>query len=89
MAQFYRRRAEASDLLASALKDLDRAHALHPGSFVIAQAYVERLLQSQDRMAARKVLQEVIEAFADPKDRRAARQSLASLEVSPALPSGD
>jgi hypothetical protein len=89
MAQFFRRRAEASESSAAALKDLARAHELHPGSFSIARAYVERLLQSDENSAARKVLQQVIEAYAEPADRRAARQLLASLQLSPALPKDD
>ncbi len=89
MAQFFRRRAEASESPAAALKDLARAHELHPGSFFIARAYVERLLQSDEDAAARKVLQQVIEAYAEPGDRRAARQLLASLQLSPALPKDD
>ncbi len=89
MAQFFRRRAEASESPAAALKDLARAHELHPGSFSIARAYVERLLQSDENAAARKVLQQVIEAYAEPADRRAARQLLASLQLSPALPKDD
>lgn len=85
-AQFLLRRAEASESPASALKDLARAHELHPGSFSVAQAYVDRLLQSDEHSVARKVLQEVIEAYAEPADRKAARQMLASLQLSPALP---
>ena len=85
MAQFFLRRAEAAESPAAALKDLARAHELHPGSFPIARAYVERLLQADDYTAARRVLQQVIEAYAEPADRRAARQLLASIELSPAL----
>lgn len=85
-AQFLLRRAEASESPASALKDLARAHELHPGSFSVAQAYANRLLQSDEHSAARKVLQDVIEAYAEPADRKAARQMLASLQLSPALP---
>ncbi|HEU4678236.1 MAG TPA: tetratricopeptide repeat protein, partial [Terrimicrobiaceae bacterium] len=90
MAQFFLRRAETgSQSPAAAMKDLARAHELHPGSFVIAQAYVDKLLETDEQEAARKVLQQVIEAYSEPADRRAARQLLASLELSPALPKGD
>ena len=71
---------------ASARQDLARAHELHPGSFPIAKAYVERLLQSGEHPEARKVLQDVIEAYAAPGDRRAAHQMLTSRPLSPALP---
>jgi hypothetical protein len=59
---------------------------MHPGSFSVAQAYANRLLQSDEHSAARKVLQDVIEAYAEPADRKAARQMLASLQLSPVLP---
>jgi hypothetical protein len=87
-AQFFLRRAQA-ELPADGLKDLQRAHELHPGSFPVAQAYVARLLQKNDPAAARKVLRNVIEAYAEPADRRAARQMLASLQASPSLPKGN
>jgi len=80
------RRAEANASEASALRDLARAHELHPGSFPIAKAYVERLLQSGEHPEARKVLQDVIEAYAAPADRRAAHEILTSRPLSPALP---
>jgi tetratricopeptide (TPR) repeat protein len=89
MAQFLVRRAEASESPAKALADLERAHELHPGSFPIARAYVNRLLQSDQHSATRKVLQEVIDAYAEPADRIAAGQLLTSLQLSPALPKGD
>ncbi|HET7237581.1 MAG TPA: hypothetical protein VFI76_01045, partial [Terrimicrobiaceae bacterium] len=59
------------------------------GSFEIARAYVNKLLESDEQEAARKVLRQVIEAYSETADRRAARQLLASLELSPALPKGD
>ncbi len=83
-AQFYLRRAQDSP--ESAWKDLARAHELHPGSFAIASAYVTELLRLQKPAAARQALQEVISAYALPADRRAAREKLASLQSSPALP---
>ncbi len=86
MAEFFMRRAEAAGSETSAQRDLARAHELHPGSFPIAKAYVERLLQSGEHPAARKVLQEVMEAYAAPADRRAAHQMLTSLPLSPGLP---
>jgi hypothetical protein len=86
MAEFFVRRAEASESEANARRDLARAHELHPGSFPIAKAYVERLVQSGEQPLARKILQAVIEAYAAPADRRAAHQMLTSLRLSPALP---
>ena len=83
-AQFYLRRAQASP--SSALKDLARAHELHPGSFGIASAYAAELLRLKNPAAARQALQDVISAYAPPADRRAAREMLASLQASPALP---
>ena len=80
------RRAEATASEASAQRDLARAHELHPGSFPIAKAYVERLLQSGEHPEARKVLQDVIEAYAAPADRRAAHEMLTTHPLSPALP---
>jgi hypothetical protein len=74
---------------AAATKDLARAHELHPGSFEIAHAYVNKLLESDEQEAACKVLRQVIAAYSEPADRRAARQLLASLELAPALPKGD
>lgn len=88
-AQFFVRRAQASESSANALKDLARAHETHPGSFSIAQAYVARLLHNDDPAAARKVLRDVIDAYAEPADRRAARQTLASLQAAPSLPKGN
>jgi predicted Zn-dependent protease len=88
-AQFFIRRAQATESPADALKDLARAHELHPGSFLIAQAYVAKLLQRDEPAAARKVLRDVIDAYAEPADRRAARQMLASLQASPSLPKGN
>ncbi|HET9524457.1 MAG TPA: tetratricopeptide repeat protein [Terrimicrobiaceae bacterium] len=88
-AQFFLRRAQATEPSARALKDLERAHELHPGSFSVAQAYAARLLQENDPAAARKVLRNVIDAWAEPADRRAARQMLASLQASPSLPKGN
>ncbi len=88
-AQFFLRRAQAVESPADALKDLARAHEMHPGSFSIAQAYTARLLQSDEPAAARKVLRDVIDAYAEPADRRAARQMLASLQASPSLPRGN
>ena len=70
----------------SALKDLARAHELHPGSFGIASAYAAELLRLKNPAAARQALQDVISAYAPPADRRAAREMLASLQASPALP---
>ncbi len=70
----------------AALKDLTRAHELHPGSFTIAEAYVKELLKADKAPAARKVLQEVINAYATIEDRRAAREMLVSLQASPVLP---
>jgi thioredoxin-like negative regulator of GroEL len=90
MAQFFLRRAETgAQSPAAATKDLARAHELHPGSFEIAHAYVNKLLESDEQEAACKVLRQVIEAYSEPADRRAARQLLASLELAPALPKGD
>jgi hypothetical protein len=88
-AQFFVRRAQTTESPADALKDLARAHEVHPGSFPIAQAYVAGLLQRDDPAAARKVLRDVIDAYAEPADRRAARQMLASLQASPSLPKGN
>jgi thioredoxin-like negative regulator of GroEL len=88
-AQFFVRRAQTTESPADALKDLARAHEVHPGSFPIAQAYVAGLLQRDDPAAARKVLRDVIDAYAEPSDRRAARQMLASLQASPSLPKGN
>jgi hypothetical protein len=88
-AQFFVRRAQTTESPADALKDLARAHEVHPGSFPIAQAYVAGLLQRDDPAAARKVLRDVIDAYAEPADRRAARRMLASLQASPSLPRGD
>jgi hypothetical protein len=88
-AQFFLRRAQATEPSPRALKDLERAHGLHPGSFPIAQAYAARLLQENNPSAARKVLRNVIDAWAEPADRRAARQMLASLQASPSLPKGN
>jgi hypothetical protein len=85
-AEFFLRRAEANASEASALRDLARAHELLPGSFPIAKAYVERLLQSGEHPEARKVLQDVMEAYAAPADRRAAHEILTSRPLSPALP---
>ena len=85
-AEFFMRRAEANASEASALRDLARAHELHPGSFPIAKAYVEQLLQSGEDPEAGKVLQDVIEAYAAPADRRAAHEMLTSGPLSPALP---
>ncbi len=87
-AQFYLRRARAAERPEIALKYLHRAHELHPGSFPIAQAYTERLLKNDDPAGARKVLRDVIDAYAEPGDRRAARQMLSSLQASPSLPKG-
>ena len=86
MAEFFMRRAEVAESDAGARRDLARAHELHPGSFSIAKAYAERLLQSGEHPAARKVLQEVMETYAVPADRRAAHQMLTALHLSPALP---
>jgi hypothetical protein len=80
------RRAQAAELPTTAFKDLQRAHQLHPGSFSIARAYVDKLLQQNDPAAARNVLRDVIDGYAEPGDRLAARQSLASLQASPSLP---
>jgi predicted Zn-dependent protease len=88
-AQFFLRRAQAAELPADALKDLRRAHELHPGSFSIAQVYAGRLLQKNDPAGARKVLRNVIDAYAEPADRHAARKMLASLQASPSLPKGN
>jgi hypothetical protein len=85
-AEFFMRRAEATVSEASAQQDLARAHELHPGSFPIAKAYVERLLQSGEYPEARKTLQDVIEAYAAPADRHAAQEMLTSQPLSPALP---
>jgi tetratricopeptide (TPR) repeat protein len=89
MAEFFMRRAEATAFEASAQRDLARAHELHPGSFAIAKAYVERLLRSGEHPEARKVLNDVIEAYAAPADRRAAHQMLTASPLSPALPKGE
>ena len=51
-AQFLLRRAQATESPIDALKDLARAHEMHPGSFSIAQAYVARLLQRDDPAAS-------------------------------------
>ena len=72
-----------------ALNDLARAHEVHPGSFSIAQAYIARLLQRDEPAAARKVLRDVLDAYAGPADHRAARQMLASMQASPSLPKGN
>jgi thioredoxin-like negative regulator of GroEL len=88
-AQFFLRRSQATELPADTLKDLRRAHELHPGSFSIAQVYAAKLLQKNDPAGARKVLRNVIDAYAEPADRRAARQMLASLQASPSLPKGN
>ena len=87
-AEFLVRRSRASDSPAESLKNLARAHEMHPGSFQIAQEYVARLVHD-DPGAARRVLREVIESFAEPADRHAARQLLASLQASPSLPKGN
>ena len=88
-AEFFTRRAEATESEESALRDLAQAHELQPGSFPIAKAYVERLLQTGQHPEARKVLQDVIEAYAAPADRRAAHQMLTSHPLSPALPKSE
>ncbi len=88
-AQFFLRRSQETESPAGALKDLARAHQLHPGSFSIAQAYIAKLLQRDEPAAARKVLRDVIDAYSEPEDRRAARQMLASLQASPSLPKGN
>jgi hypothetical protein len=87
-AEFLVRRSRASDSPGESLKNLARAHEMHPGSFQIAQEYVARLVHD-DPGAARRVLREVIESFAEPADRHAARQLLASLQASPSLPKGN
>lgn len=84
-AQFYLRHSQKFP--ASALKDLARAHELHPGSFSIARAYALELLRVEKPAMARRALQDVIEAYATPAARRAAREMLASLQASPVLPS--
>ena len=88
-AEFLLRRALATESSDDALKDLARAHEAHPGSFPIAQAYIGRLLQRDEPAAARKVLRDVMESYAEPADRRAARQMLASLQASPSLPKSE
>ena len=89
-AQFFLRRAQANtESPMGALNDLARAHELHPGSFSIAQAYITRLLQRDEPAAARKVLRDVLDAYAGPADHRAARQALASMQASPSLPKGN
>lgn len=84
MAAFYLRKFQAEK--PSSLKDLARAHELHPGSFEIAQVYARSLLEGGKPAAARKVLQDVIAAFTSVKDRKAAREMLVSLQATPALP---
>lgn len=77
-AEFFARRARA--VPSSALADLDRAHALNPGSFAIAKICAEELLK-QDRPAdARRVLQDVLQDYALPADRLAAREMLVRLQ---------
>jgi thioredoxin-like negative regulator of GroEL len=88
-AQFYLRRAQAAELPGTALKDLQRAHQLHSGSFSIAQAYATALVKQNDPAGARKVLRNLIDGYAEPWDRRSARQMLASLQASPSLPKGN
>ncbi len=88
-AQFFLRRSQGTESPVGALNNLARAHELHPGSFSIAQAYIARLLQREEPAAARKVLRDVIDAYAEPGDRRAARQMLATLQASPSLPKGN
>jgi hypothetical protein len=85
-AQFFLRRAEGDPAPASAVKFLARAHELHPGSFAIARAYVAELLRLKKPAQARQALQDVMAAYSAPADRRAAREMLASLQASPALP---
>lgn len=87
-AQFFLQRAGQTSNPETALRDLDRARALHPGSFVIVQTYAEKLLQQGDPAGARKALRDLMTAYALPADRRAASEMLARLEASPALPQG-
>lgn len=88
VAQFYLQRAEQTSDPATALRALTRAQTLHPGSFAIARAYAEKLLQQGDPSRARQVLRELLASYALPADRRAATEMLARLEASPALPRG-
>lgn len=83
-AQFYLRRAQEDP--ANALKNLTRAHELHPGSFAIAKAAAAEYLKNGRPEAARKLLQEVIDSYAEAADRQAAREMLATLQAAPALP---
>ncbi len=85
-AQFFLRKSQAAASPSARLKDLARAHELHPGSFAIARVYVSELLAQRRDAEARKILQAVISSYADPADRRSAREMLASLQASPALP---
>ena len=87
-AQFYLQRANRASDPEAALRDLDRAQTLHPGSFAIVRAYAEKLLQQGNPAGARKALRDLIAAYALPRDRRAASEMLARLEASPALPQG-
>ena len=83
MAQLYRRRGSLR-FAASALKDLDRP--VFDRAPLSLPGLRRKTPQSEDRMAARKVLQEVIEAYAEPKDAGSA--PVAGLAGSVLLPSG-
>ncbi len=85
-AEFYQRRAATRDTAAAKLKDLARAHTLLPGSFAIANDCATELAQAKKYPAARKALQEVIEACTQPTERKAAREKLKSLPTLSGLP---
>ncbi|CAN5683872.1 hypothetical protein BH09VER1_BH09VER1_03330 [soil metagenome] len=85
-AEFYQRRAATRATSAAKLKDLARAHALLPGSFAIADAYATELTLAKKYPAAKKALQEVIEACTQPTERSAAREKLKALPTLSGLP---
>lgn len=87
-AQFYLQRSDQASDPEAALRDLARARTLHPGSFAIVRPYAEKLLQQGDPAGARQALRDLMASYALPADRQAAREMLARLEASPALPRG-
>lgn len=84
-AAFHLRKFQAAGAGAT-IKELARAHELHPGSFAIAQVYAKELLKSDKAAAARKVLQDVIASYATVADRKAAREMLLTMQAAPGLP---
>ncbi len=81
-AEFYARRAAVDE--SARAKYLQRAHELHPGSFRIAGALVTE--KPGTRQSAAKILQDVIDGYATPEDRKAAREMAGTLISRPALP---